>query len=76
MMSYFVTLVVKAFCFVVSAAFIFTIIVAQSFCSQIPSLGHQCTGQDGNIWMAPVILSPIGVPALIASILILVRPRR
>jgi hypothetical protein len=76
MMSYFVTLLVKAFCFLVSAAFIFTVVVAQLLCSQIPSVGHQCSTADGNVWMVPVLLAPIGVPALIASVLILARAKR
>ena len=76
MMSYFVSLLVKAFCFLVSAAFIYTLVAAQLLCSLIPGVGHQCSETDGNVWMVPVFLSPIAIPALIASVLIVVRAKR
>jgi hypothetical protein len=45
-------------------------------CSIIPSVGHQCHGQDTMIWLFPLVFSAIGIPAVLASIIIVVTGHR
>ena len=62
--------ILKALCFIAATVFVLTIVSAQLTCSQIPSIGHQCHGSDGVVWVLPFFFAPIGIPALIAAIAI------
>ncbi len=62
----------KILCFVFAGFYVLLIVAAQMTCSVIPSVGKQCHGSDGDVWMAPFFLAPIGVPLLIASSLMLI----
>jgi hypothetical protein len=62
----------KVLCLIAAAVFVLTIVSAQLTCSPIASLGHQCHGADGDVWMLPFFFAPIGIPALIGSIAIIV----
>jgi hypothetical protein len=65
--------IIKILCLVVTAIFVLLIVAAQLECSQFKSIGHQCAGPDGDIWMMPFFFSLIGIPALIGSIAIFIR---
>jgi hypothetical protein len=62
--------ILKALCFIAAAVFVLTIAAAQLSCSQIPSIGNQCHGSDGVVWVLPFFIAPIGIPALVAAIVI------
>jgi hypothetical protein len=62
--------ILKTLCFLAAGVFVLLITAAQQTCSLIPSIGHQCHGSDGDIWMLPFFFAPIGIPALIAAIAI------
>jgi len=62
----------KALCFVLALSWLALIFAAQSTCSILPSIGHQCHGPDGDVWMLPFFFGIIGLPALIGSIILIV----
>jgi len=62
----------KALCFAVALGWLALIFAAQSTCSIVPSVGRQCHGPDGDVWMLPFFFGIIGLPALIASIILIV----
>jgi hypothetical protein len=64
--------ILKALCFTLAFGWLALIVIAQDTCSILPSIGHQCHGPDGDIWMLPFFLGIIGLPALIASIIIII----
>jgi hypothetical protein len=64
--------ILKALCYAVALGWLALIVAAQETCSILPSIGHQCHGPDGDVWMLPFFLGIIGLPALIASIIIVV----
>ncbi|MDE2065454.1 MAG: hypothetical protein KGJ00_23870 [Bradyrhizobium sp.] len=68
--------ILKALCFLAAGFFVIVILAAQQTCSLIPSIGHQCNGPDGDVWMLPFFFAPIGIPALIATILISIMATR
>jgi len=68
--------VLKGICFLLAALWLGTVVDVQLNCSIIPSVGHQCHGQDTMIWLFPLVFSAIGIPAVLASIIIVVTGRR
>jgi hypothetical protein len=71
--------VLNALCIALALGWLALIVAAQQTCSILPSIGHQCHGPEGDVWMLPFFLGIIGLPALIASIVIIgaaVRRRR
>jgi hypothetical protein len=64
--------ILKALCFALALGWLALIVLAQQTCSILPSIGHQCHGPDGDVWMLPFFLGIIGLPALIASIIIVI----
>jgi hypothetical protein len=62
--------ILKTLCFIAAAVFVLAIVSAQLSCSQIPSIGHQCGGSEGIVWVLAFFLAPIGIPALFGSIVI------
>ncbi|MEH2513432.1 hypothetical protein V1291_004786 [Nitrobacteraceae bacterium AZCC 1564] len=58
----------KILCFALGWTYALLIAGAQFSCSIIPSIGHQCNGPEADVWMVPFFLAPIGLPLLIASI--------
>jgi len=48
------------------------IFLAEQTCSIFSSIGHQCHGPEGDVWMLPFFYAIIGLPALIASIVIII----
>jgi hypothetical protein len=67
-----IAIALKAICFALALGWLALILAAQNTCSILPSIGHQCHGPDGDIWMLPFFFGLIGLPALIASIIIIV----
>ena len=67
-----VIIALKVICFALALGWLALIFIAQSACSILPSIGHQCLGPDGDIWMLPFFYRVLGLPALIASIIIIV----
>jgi hypothetical protein len=68
--------ILKWICFLVAILWLGLIAFAQYNCSIIPSVGHECHGQgDGDIWLLPIFYGQIGLPAFIASILIIIVPK-
>jgi hypothetical protein len=65
-----IAFILKALCLMLAAVFVLLIVSAQLNCSQIASIGHQCYGPAGDVWMIPFFFAPIGIPALIGSIVI------
>ncbi len=61
-------IIARALLVVVAAVFVALIVLAQSTCSLVPSIGTRCHDERGDIWMLPFFAAPIGIPALIASI--------
>ena len=57
----------------IAALFVVIILWAQNSCSLIPSIGHQCNGPEGDAWMLPFMLAPVGIPALIYSVVLYLR---
>jgi hypothetical protein len=55
---------------IVAALWLSIVGLAQYHCSVIPWIGT-CKSFDEDAWLVPLFLAPIGVPALIASIVIL-----
>ena len=47
-----------------------SVLWAQSQCSII---GTQCHGPDGDVWVLPLFLTPIGLPAVVISVFLIVR---
>ena len=64
--------ILKALCFMLAVGWLALIVIAQQTCSILPSIGHQCHGPEGDIWMLPFFYGIIGLPALIASIIIII----
>lgn len=64
--------ILKALCFALALGWLALIVLAQQTCSIFPSIGHQCHGPDGDVWMLPFFLGIIGLPALMASIIIII----
>jgi hypothetical protein len=62
--------ILKALCFIAATVFVLFLVSAQLDCSQIPSIGNQCHGSEGIVWMLAFFFAPIGIPALIGSIII------
>jgi hypothetical protein len=62
----------KVLCFILALGWLALIVVSQGTCSILPSVGHQCHGPEGDVWMLPFFYGIIGLPALIASIIIIV----
>ena len=60
----------KALCFLLAGFFVFLIALAQLSCPVL--IGTQCSMGGGDIWMLPFFYAPIGIPAVIASIVILI----
>jgi hypothetical protein len=67
-----IAIALKALCFALALGWLALIFVAQSTCSILPSIGHQCHGPEGDVWMLPFFYSIVGLPALVASIIIIV----
>jgi len=67
-----VAIALKVLCFALALGWLALIFVAQSTCSILPSTGHQCHGPEGDIWMLPFFYGIIGLPALLASLIIIV----
>jgi hypothetical protein len=68
--------ILKWICFTVAILWLGLIAFAQYNCSIIPSVvGHECGGGEGDIWLLPVFYGQIGLPAFIASILIIIVPK-
>ena len=67
-----VIIALKVICFALALGWLALIFIAQSTCSILPSVGHQCHGPEGDVWMLPFFYGIIGLPALIASIIIIV----
>jgi hypothetical protein len=63
---------IKILCVMVAAIYVLLIVAAELTCSIVPSIGNQCHGPDGDVWMAPFFLAPIGIPALIGSVVIFI----
>lgn len=62
--------VLKTLCFVIATVFVLLIVSAQLSCSQIASIGNKCYGSEGIVWVLAFFFAPIGIPALIGSIVI------
>jgi lysylphosphatidylglycerol synthetase-like protein (DUF2156 family) len=63
--------------YVVAAIWLLLIAYAQMNCSQVPWLGTQCHDERGDVWMLPFFSAPIGLPAFVISVvLLIVRARR
>ena len=65
--------IAKGICFFLAALWLVLIGIIQDTCSIFPSVGHQChdTGY-ADIWFLPIFFSPIGIPAVVASIIIII----
>jgi hypothetical protein len=63
-------------CLLTAASYLLTIAWAQANCSLLPVLGRQCNGPDRDVWMIPLFLAPIGIPAVIGVAVMLWGPRR
>jgi len=71
-----VVIALKALCFFLALGWLALIFFAQKTCSILPSVGHQCHGPDLDVWMLPIVCAFLGLPALAASIVIIVTRRR
>jgi hypothetical protein len=63
-------------CLIVTGGICYISLVAwaQSHCSIFPSFGHQCRGGgELDIWMVPFFFAILGVPLVIASLVIVGR---
>ena len=67
-----ITIALKVLCFALALGWLTLIVIAQRVCSIFPPIGHQCHGPEGDIWMLPFFYGILGLPALIASIIIIV----
>jgi len=71
-----IAIIRNAIFLIVAGLFILTIVWAQLVCSLIPSIGTQCRGPELDAWMVPFFLAPLGVPALISSLALLIGASR
>jgi hypothetical protein len=71
-MVHLIRIVLKVLCFALAVGWLALIFFAQRECSILPSIGHQCHGPEGDIWMLPFFYGILGLPTLIASIIIMV----
>jgi hypothetical protein len=69
----FMQTLVRMLVYAAAALFVVSLIFAQQACSIFPSFGHQCNGPEGDAWMLPFILAPIGLPAMIAALVFMIR---
>jgi hypothetical protein len=58
--------------YAVTAIWILLIAFAQMHCSMLPWLGTRCHDKRGDIWMLPFFSAPIGLPAFLISIVLLI----
>jgi hypothetical protein len=67
----------KWICFLIAALWLGLIGFIQSTCSAFPSVvGPRChDSQYADIWLGPVLFSPVGGLAVVASIIILISKR-
>jgi hypothetical protein len=66
--------ILKGICFLFAVLWLVLIGIIQSTCSAFPSVvGPRChdTGY-ADIWFLPIFFSPIGIPAVVASIIIII----
>ncbi|MCW2274297.1 hypothetical protein GJ654_09605 [Rhodoblastus acidophilus] len=56
-----------------AALFVLTLIFAQATCSPFASSSRACNGPEGDVWMLPFFLAPVGLPAVVAAIVFMVR---
>lgn len=56
-------------------AFIWLVLIAyaQGTCSVFPSFGTQCHDERLDVWMLPFFLTVVGLPAVVASLKIIVK---
>jgi hypothetical protein len=66
--------ILKGICFLFAVLWLGLVGVIQYTCSAFPSVvGHQCHGSAyADIWFLPIFFSPIGIPAVVASIIIII----
>jgi hypothetical protein len=68
--------ILKWLCFLIAFAWLASVVIAQWECSIIPSIGNrQCHNGEGDVWLLPFVFSQIGIPALLASIIIIIVTR-
>jgi hypothetical protein len=65
-----ISAIVQIIIVIIGGGWAFTLWQAQTTCSLIQSIGPHCTGGKGEIWMLPIFTAPFGIPALIASVVI------
>jgi hypothetical protein len=65
-----ISAIVQIIIVIVGGGWAFTLVQAQLTCSLIPSIGRHCTDGRGEIWMLPIFTAAIGIPALLASVVI------
>jgi hypothetical protein len=68
-----ISAIFKSLTFLCATAFLLVVLFAQFTCSAIPGVGTQCHDPRLDVWMLPFFLAPIGLPALVASVKMLVR---
>jgi hypothetical protein len=56
-----------------AAVFLFVVVFAQFTCPLIAGFGTQCHDPRLDIWMLPFFFAPIGIPAVVASVKMLMR---
>jgi len=71
-----ITIALKLLCFAFALGWLALVFIAQRICSILPSTGHQCHGPEGDVWMLSFFYGIIGLPALIASVIIIVMALR
>ena len=65
-----ISAIVQIIIVIIGVGWFVTLLQAQLTCSLIPSIGPHCTDGKGEIWMLPTFTAAIGMPALIASLVI------
>jgi hypothetical protein len=65
-----ISAIVQVIIVIIGGGWFVTLLQAQLTCSLIQSIGPHCTNGKGEIWMLPMFTAVIGIPALIASVVI------
>jgi hypothetical protein len=71
-----IVILVQAIIVIVGAIYAYFLVSAQLTCSMIPSVGTPCSGEKTVIWGVLLLSAPVGIPAMLLSIIIFVAVRR
>jgi hypothetical protein len=68
-----IVMIIQAILIVLGVAYTYFLVSALLTCSPIPSIiGTHCSGEKVNVWVPVIFGAPVGIPALLLTIAMLV----